>query len=714
MSETGILDLPRELIFEIFKYVKNNCEREKPFEKDDIKYADFMSLAASCKLLRNLIYLWKHDFFFGLSNTLLRAIVHNDIDLEHIIAQYKKTSERDKEAQFICSATNFIDLERISIVLKNTPARDKKAYWTSFSHVSKGWPNFTKVKLRYAPKSFHSEFMEVFRTVMDQLQNKRNLKELDIEVTGYTLEGLGRITTLEKLCLNVRMDIDDLVEMCRLNKNLRILEYTNKETGGKRLAAIAPHCRQLDQLTFTMWYKCDASEYRPLAKISRLRQLKIKGVHEKGTLQALLHGFADNKRKALEILSIEDSPMDQGEMQALSQIKTLKYVKCRPADPRDIGLLSQLPNLDILEILRSGLDFGTISEQVLSILIQSKTALTICLVNVSITFNPKGKLSILLKKKSASYSDYSILSTLPGLSSLAIDGLYTECSFEPILNGFIEATNLTNLSLINIKAEEVAAVSIIVSQLPVLEGLTILTVSTFQGCLQCLLSALASRPSQTLQKLRLLTGRIDTEEANELIRISSLQTLDCQFAYAQDIQLLSGLTELEDLHLKTNISYQMRAVPVDMTSEIFDILKACQGRFCIRNKYSGIMFNRDEKALGFSMEFFTENNIAIAPLAHLEPVHHIKIDGPRQPGSLREYFAALARRTHHTLISLTMVFESLVDFSEATELEKITSLRTFHGNLSDKRRFQHLQDLRDFQEYDVRLIWSDAFLPVKL
>ncbi|BFF95807.1 uncharacterized protein DMAD_13134 [Drosophila madeirensis] len=77
--------------------------------------------------------------------------------------------------------------------------------------------------------------MEVFRNVMDQLQNKPNLKELDIDVTGYSLEGLGSITTLEELRLNVRMDIDDLVEICRLNQNLTGLEYMNIETGGKRL-----------------------------------------------------------------------------------------------------------------------------------------------------------------------------------------------------------------------------------------------------------------------------------------------------------------------------------------------------------------------------------------------------------------------------------------------------------------------------------------------
>ncbi|XP_034661793.1 uncharacterized protein LOC117897200 [Drosophila subobscura] len=725
MRETGIFDLPNECFYEIFKCVKNNCEREKPFANDQIKYADFISLAACSKLLGNLIYEWNMDLFFGLPDFCRLGMKKNDIDISRMITGLKNKSAIDKKA-FSSSFDDAIDLENICIALKNTPARDKEAYWISFSPLLKDWPNLTEVALRYAPESFHSDLMEVFRTVMDLLQNKPNLKELDIDVTGYTLEGLGSITTLEKLCLNVRMDIDDLVEICRLNKNLRVLVYMNNETGGKRLAAIAPHCEQLEYLNFRMRPECDASEYRPLAKLPRLRQLQIEGVHEKGTLQPLLHGFACNESKALEMLFIEDSPMDQGEMQALSQIDTLAYVKCRLDDPRDIGLLSQLPNLQFLGI-PSEFDFGTISEKVLSILIQSKEEMLIDLVNSRILFISQptfNSLSIYLKEESASSSDYSRLSTLPGLSSLKIEGLFTDCSLAPILNGFIES-NLTDLSLINIKAEEVAAVSQIVSQLPVLEGLTISSVPTFQGSLQCLLAALASRPSQTLQKLCLLEGRIDTEEANELIRIRSLRTLECQFAYPQDIQLLSGLTELEDLSLNANEMLgkispgilttikscrklarididtkhnQMSSVPVDMTSsEIFDLLKACQGRICVRINYGTIAFDRDEKILCFSMEIFTDNTIAIERLAHLEPVHHIKIYHD-EPGSLREYFAALARRTHHTLRSLSILSDCLVDFSEATELEKITSLRAFHGKLSDERRFQHLLDLNDFQE----------------
>ncbi|XP_022228136.2 uncharacterized protein LOC111077939 [Drosophila obscura] len=717
MSQVSIFNLPNECFFTIIKYIKKNCERERPLATDKIKYADLISFFASCKTFGSLLCEWDTDIYFRLVKY---------VDLK--------------------SSSIHIDFEELHIRLKNTSAKHKDAYWSSLSLAIRD-AGQTEVVLRYAPESLRSDHMEAIHTVIDQLQNKPNLKELDISIPGYTLEGLGRLQGLETLRLNVRMDIDDLVEICRLNKNLRVLEYKNNETGGKRLAAIAPHCEKLEELAIKMRPNSDASEYTPLATIPRLQNLKIAGVHEKGTLQPLLNGFASNQSKVLNSLSIDDAPLDQNETQAMAQIETLTQVKCGFDDPQSIGLLSQLTKLDYLEIL-SKHEILEISKQVLSILIESKVETIIELVNLSILYRPKGELLLYMREENANASDYSPLSTLPGLSSYQIHGWPHTGSLKPILNGFRKALTLTDLSLENITAEEIAAVSEIASlkrlqcgfaetqnaellaQLPVLAELIITTVPSSPGSLSGLLAALASRKSHTLQKFRLLKGKIDPVEAKELARLRSLRTLECQFADPLDIQLLSQLTELKKLSLNANEMFGkispgvLRAIksckklartkivahhkqtcscPVDTaSSEMFEILGACQGEIYIQINDRSISFNRRKKELHVEFDFFQQNNLAIETFARLESVSHIKIKENHEAGSLREFFAALAMRTNHELESLSIT-DSLLDFSETTELAKITSLTSFKSDLSDARSFQHLLHLSNFNVFENKM-----------
>ncbi|XP_026844801.1 uncharacterized protein LOC6588911 [Drosophila persimilis] len=699
----SVLELADYSFFEIFKHLKQNCEGSAA-TLDEIKYDGLISFAASSERITDLLREW-------------------DANLYERLEMYVTFNP------FVGGWMDIVDFEQVYTQLKNTSAKVKEFAVRSLSRAIRDTDS-NKVVLRYTPQSFHSEHMETFRTVIDHLQNKVKLKALEIVLPGYSLEGLGTIKSLISLRLNVWMDIDDLVEICRLNKNLRELAYMNNETGGKRLAVIAPHCQQLRELEFKMRPDCDASEYRPLAKIPKLKHLKIAGVHEKGTLHPLLNELACKKRKVLRSLSIDDAPVDEKETQAIAQIETLTSVQCAFENPQSIGQLSQLPKLNQLVIL-SRHDFGSISEQVLSILKKSSEETNIQLFYSGISCT-------------ANYSDYGLLSTLPGLSSLDINGSSQTGKLKTFLNGlaFGKEPNLTHLSLESITAEETAIVSEITSlrtlecgfdetentellaKIPMLEELIILCVPS-GGSLQPLLAALASRKSQTLKKFSLRGRMIDPLEAKELARLRSLQILKCRFADSMAIQLLSQLTELKELFLKAKEMFakispgippvvnsckklakiyieihprNTESCLVDMKSSeiLVEMLEACQDEIYIRSQKSRISFKRGKKTLNVDMKFFIENNLAIQPLARLEAVNHIVIKGRRKAGSLREFFAALAMKKNHDLQSLCITDSSL-DFSETTELANITSWTSFRGVLSNKRSYQHLLNLSDFQ-----------------
>ncbi|XP_041449699.1 uncharacterized protein LOC111082229 isoform X1 [Drosophila obscura] len=643
MSQMSIFELPPDCFFEIFKYIKENCEREKPNAPHEIKYEDFIILAICCDTFDDLIQEWKIDL-------------------------YDRLWENVRFPRYI----THIDFEDVNARLKRKSAKEKETYWRELSHAIRD-AHLTTVSLRCESESFQSDHFEAFHTVIDQLQNKPNLKRLLIDVRGFTLKGLGGIRSLETLRLDIRMDIDDLIEICRLNKNLFILEYMNNETGGKRLAAIAPHCEHLQQLTFKMRTDRDASEYRPLAKIPRLQYLQIAGVHEKGTLQPLLEGLAC---KDLYTLSIVYATLDHNETQAMAQIDTLIRVECGFDDPQSIGLLSQLTKLNYLKIL-SKHDFGPLSEPVRRILVESKGNLYIALVNLTISYEPCGLLTLFMGEENESASDYSPLSTLPGLSSLKIHRSLQGGSFKPILNGFRNAPTLTDLLLVSITAEEFAAVSEIASlkrlefvfaetqnaellaQLPVLEELTIKSVTSSPGSLHGLLAALASRESQTLQKL-CLKRKIDAVEAKELSRLKSLRTLECQFADPLDIKLLSQLIKLEKLYLNANemldqispgvltvIKYCKKLAEIhincnpnhsghddiDSTEILTEMLDACYDEIVIHINGK----KRAEIKMSAELDFWKGNKFPIAPLCRLESVNHM-VEIARNDSTSKHFF----------------------------------------------------------------------------
>ncbi|XP_041449759.1 uncharacterized protein LOC121403781 [Drosophila obscura] len=226
--------------------------------------------------------------------------------------------------------------------------------------------------------------------------------------------------------------------------------------------------------------------------------------------------------------------------------------------------------------------------------------------------------------------------------------------------------------------------------------------------------------------------RIDPRESMELARLCgrSLRTLECQFYDPLDIQLLSELTELEELHLTVaevlgNISpmvlevikscprlatihisnvFMNRPSRVDIKSSfmLVGMLEACRDKIDIQINGGCISFDRETNKLLVAINLYYRNNLLMEALACLRPLNHLEITGCLAAGSLRDLFAALATRTTHYLQSLSIDKGSL-DFGDTMELAKITTWTSFTGQLSDVRSFWHLIHLSDFKVFEKRI-----------
>lgn len=153
---------------------------------------------------------------------------------------------------------------------------------------------------------------------------------------GFSLEIVPQITHLEKLELNVRMHSRILVELCKLNPNLRRLTLRNSEIFGK-LSDIVPHCNQLEYLSFVM-KEVDASEYVALANLPKLKSLILCGEHLEGSLVKLFNRFQEHQH--IQSICIPETYVSNAEAIALASIRSVVSIKCCL---RDKSIYSDLP-----------------------------------------------------------------------------------------------------------------------------------------------------------------------------------------------------------------------------------------------------------------------------------------------------------------------------------------------------------------------------------
>ncbi|XP_070073918.1 uncharacterized protein [Drosophila takahashii] len=266
MSTTSIFKLNDDCLYEIFRQIKHNCDVENELQNNGhvrVNYSDLINFVISSERFVEAFKLWN----YALYKELL-------IDFESL--RYTTIIN--------------IDFGKMYDLLHNISNRDKEIYWKLYVNAIKENNQMVILEIKYQPEQYYPEHLDRFQAVIDAIRYKHTLKDLRINVHGYSLQNVPEFGQLEYLRLNIRMDQEDLVQLCRSNPYLFHISFTSTELFG-RFTGIVPYCNQLIFLRLTMKTDIDATEYAALAKLPNLKTLILEGYHQEGTLVKLLQGL---------------------------------------------------------------------------------------------------------------------------------------------------------------------------------------------------------------------------------------------------------------------------------------------------------------------------------------------------------------------------------------------------------------------------------------
>ncbi|KMY99322.1 uncharacterized protein LOC6737881 [Drosophila simulans] len=318
-EKTTIFSLNPYCLYEIFRQIHKNCAIK---QTNDIflKYSDLINFAICCDHLNKAFKKWS-------------LTLYKELCIENT---FLNTS--------ICIEINFSNLHSHMYGLSNN---EKKMFWINFKHHIMENKQLESLKVIYEPTRYWSDYLERFEELIKSVYGKPKLRELSMNINGFSLEIVPQITQLEKLELNVRLDSRILVELCKLNPNLRKLTLRNSEIFG-RLSDIVPHCNQLEYLSFVM-KEVDASEYAALANLPQLKALILCGEHLEGSLVKLFSRFQEHQQ--IQSICIPETYVSNAEAIALASIGSVVSIKCCLRDKSfysDLPLSGKLTNIYIL------------------------------------------------------------------------------------------------------------------------------------------------------------------------------------------------------------------------------------------------------------------------------------------------------------------------------------------------------------------------------
>lgn len=163
-----------------------------------------------------------------------------------------------------------------------------------------------------------------------------------------------KIKCLEGISLDNVIMSWDLMLICLSNKMLRVLWL--KEIAGQ-IAYIVPHMSNLEEFAFAMMD--DAQSFVSIAELPKLRKVIIRGTpRSTDNLKELFDAFAEQGEDTkLESFTLK-TPMDFEETSKLIQLVQLKELTCTFEDVRCIDLLTNLTELELLDITLSSTESG--------------------------------------------------------------------------------------------------------------------------------------------------------------------------------------------------------------------------------------------------------------------------------------------------------------------------------------------------------------------
>ncbi|XP_023031641.2 internalin I-like isoform X1 [Drosophila willistoni] len=531
---------------------------------------------------------------------------------------------------------------------------------------------------------------------------------------------------LETLTLNVRINVAELVECCKVNPNLRKLYIESNEIYG-RLSDITldnNSLQYLESLHFVMKPEIDAAEYERLSKLPKLNELAIDGTHQIGTLRPLFSGLAE--RKQLTQLLLWRVVVNDEESHAISQIKSLSRLECGFFEAKSIGHLSNLRSLYHLNITSQNDLASTLNGIVKILMTTRKELIKIEFYNAEITYEAF-PICINISVRSTDISKFSVLSKVKNLNVLRIcTTKKTKGSLQNLFNAFANG-NLQSLTVqTNMFQNDRNAISAVASikslkrvicifndlsnidvlaRLPQLEVLVIIKnlldkeqtdiesdTKINSKELKTLFAMIATKLSPKLNCFHLSPEfPIDYSVTSELITIKSLKSITCSFSDDESIKCLDKLPKL--LYLKITSQHDFSKI----SEAIIKILSSSPIEFKMEKDSIDNSITWDpSKGLELNLIQGTDAN-RYASLGKLENCESLTVIGKCKLGSLHSLIRNLTLNQIQKLKELQLM-NSPINYEETLMISQIKSLKHIICDFSDPRSyevdFSHIDNMK--------------------
>lgn len=298
MNETKLTNLNYYCLFQIFDYIKRNCNANKIKINYNVKrYSDLISFAISCKYICEAFKEWDFKLYeqLKIDKTFFKQVTSIEIYLEELYDHMRLLS-----------------------------APQRKLFWKEYLGEIKGNDVLESVKIFFEPTQYYPEHLEAFDDIINALKHK-DVREFVLSTKGkYKFDISPEFRNLESLCVDADMDVDLLIGFCQSNPNLTRLKLSRSELYNGQLAYIVPHCDELKYLSFVMKPGIDGGEYGPLAALPNLLELSLHGQHQSGSLVWLFECLRGSKIRRISIPNIH---VTRDEAFALGQIPLLASLR---------------------------------------------------------------------------------------------------------------------------------------------------------------------------------------------------------------------------------------------------------------------------------------------------------------------------------------------------------------------------------------------------
>ncbi|KAH8296864.1 hypothetical protein KR054_012231, partial [Drosophila jambulina] len=182
-----------------------------------------------------------------------------------------------------------------------------------------------------------------FDQVLAAVRYLPELKRLELEATqDFSVDRLHYLQNLDTLHLLIpKVPPTCLVKCFKSNGNLRSLHLGYACCQKNIVDTIVTHCKNLEILKFGM--TAEPADYKPLAKLPKLRELSHFGIRRSGSFEPLLAALA--AKSQLTHLSIDGGSLTQEEAYQLVRIQSLRHLTCFCVSTECVEMLSRLSNL---------------------------------------------------------------------------------------------------------------------------------------------------------------------------------------------------------------------------------------------------------------------------------------------------------------------------------------------------------------------------------